>query len=88
MINNHLLSSVTQNLLRSAPWIGTRFGGTVDRIGYSHPMVQDRTQNWVHRNGFFYLPFGHQNFYVDYSQFKYGIFLHTGFYNPYSLWAR
>ncbi|MDR6807507.1 RHS repeat-associated protein [Dyadobacter sp. BE34] len=69
-------------------WIGARFGNTVDRIGYSHPMVQDRTQNWVHRNGFFYLPFGHQNFYVDYSQFRFGMFLQTGYYNPYSLWGK
>ncbi|GGM82625.1 hypothetical protein GCM10010967_12860 [Dyadobacter beijingensis] len=69
-------------------WFGARFGNTVDRIGYSHPMVQDRTQNWVHRNGFFYLPFGHQNFYIDDSEFKMGSFLHTGYYNPYSLWGK
>jgi RHS repeat-associated protein len=69
-------------------WVGARFGNTVDRIGYSHPMVQDRTQNWVHRNGFFYLPFGHQNFYTEDSDFKKGAFLHTGYYNPYSLWGK
>lgn len=69
-------------------WVGARFGNTVDRIGYSHKMVQDRTQNWVHRNGFFYLPFGHQHFYVDYSQFRTGVFSFTGHYNPYSLWGK
>ena len=69
-------------------WVGARFGNTVDRIGYSHSMVQDRTQNWVHRNGFFYLPFGHQNFYTEDSDFKKGMFLHTGYYNPYSLWGK
>jgi hypothetical protein len=67
-------------------WFGYRKGGSVIRTGYSNPMVQDRTQNWVHRNGFFYLPFGHQNFYTDDSQFTHGPYMYNGYYNPYSLW--
>lgn len=67
-------------------WLGYRVGGSVVRTGWSNPMVQDRTQNWVHRNGFFYLPFGHQNFYTDDSQFTHGPFMFSGYYNPYSLW--
>jgi RHS repeat-associated protein len=68
-------------------YVGLRNGGNIVRWGYSHPMVQDRTQNWVHRNGFFYIPFiGHQNFYTDDSQFTYGPYMYSGYYNPYSLW--
>ena len=63
-------------------WIG--FQGS--RAGYSHRMVQDRTQNWVHRNGFFYLPFGHQNFYNKYDNFYTGFAGYSGHYSPFSLY--
>ena len=64
----------------------TKIGNTISKIGYSAPIVQDRTQNWVHRNGFF-LPFGYQNFYVNYDYFKSGIYLYGGAYQPFSLWG-
>lgn len=69
-------------------YFGYKQGNTVSRIGYSDPMVQDRIQNWVHRNGFFYLPFGHQNFYTDDSQFHAGPYNYSGYYNPFTLWGR
>jgi hypothetical protein len=58
------------------------------RLGYSHPVFQDRTQNWIHRNGFLYFPFGHQNFYNDYSEFQKGLYFYSGYHNPYSLYAK
>jgi hypothetical protein len=45
-------------------WIGYKYGENIDRIGYSHPAFQDRTQNYTHRNGFLGIfPFGHANFF-------------------------
>jgi len=71
----------------SAPgYIGVRDGNNVFRMGYSSKWVQDRTQNWVHRNGFLYLPFGHQNFYTDYSKMYQGAWGYSGYYNPFSLY--
>jgi len=67
-------------------WFGYRNGSNVTRIGFSHKMVQDRTQNWVHRNGFFYMPFGRANYFNDYSEFKTGGYSYSGYNNPYSLW--
>jgi hypothetical protein len=67
-------------------WLGYKNGNNITRVGYSHKMVQDRTQNWVHRNGFFYMPFGHANFFSNYSNFKKGGFSYSGYNNPYSLW--
>jgi RHS repeat-associated protein len=63
-------------------YIGYRFGNHVERIGYSSKWVQELTQNLVHR----WVPFGRQNFYVDDSNFTKGIYLYTGYYNPYSIW--
>ena len=67
-------------------YVGYRSGNNVVRFGYSHRYVQDRTQNWVHRNGFFYLPFGHQNYYNKYKHMYEGAYRYSGYYNPYSLW--
>jgi hypothetical protein len=67
----------------SSPWYaGYRSGNNVTRWGYSHPSAQDLTQNNVHR----LVPFGRQNYYVDYSEFTSGSYMYSGFYNPYSLW--
>ncbi len=69
-------------------WFGYNFGTHIERVGYSHKMIHDLTQNWVHRNGFLGLPFGYQNFYTDYSEFKTGLFYYGGYKNMYSLWGR
>jgi hypothetical protein len=61
-------------------------GNTISRVGVSHPLVQDRTPNWVHRNGFFYLPFGYQNFYSNYENFHSGTYAFSGYNSIYSLW--
>jgi RHS repeat-associated protein len=73
---------------RSPGYIGYRKGSNILRLGYSHEIFQDRTQNWVHRNGFpglGWLGIGYQNFYNDYSDFQRGGYRYSGYYNPYSL---
>lgn len=70
----------------SSAWIGYKNGNSVTRLGYSHPFVQDMTQNSVHRNGFFHLPFGYQNYYNKYDYFQQGLNSNYGTYNPYNLW--
>ncbi len=67
----------------SAPaWIGYKKNGQVQRFGYSHKIVQDRTQNFTHRN------FGpvKTHYYNRYDEFKTGFFNYIGYNNPYSLW--
>ncbi len=64
---------------------GIGLGGNDNMVAWN-PMVQDRTQNWVHKNGFFYMPFGHANFFSNYSNFKKGGFSYSGYNNPFSLW--
>lgn len=67
----------------SSPWyMGYKSNNIISRVGYSHPSAQDLTQNTVHR----LVPFGRQNYYVDYSEFKSGPFVYSGYNNPYSLW--
>ncbi|WP_138479199.1 polymorphic toxin type 23 domain-containing protein [Dyadobacter bucti] len=65
-------------------WVGHRFGNNVERIGYSHPIFQDRTQNFIHLR----FPPGYQHFYTRYNHFNYGIFIQSSYYNPYSLWEK
>ena len=68
-------------------WFGYRYGNNIDRIGFSHPAFQDRTQNYTHRNGFLGIfPFGHANFFNKYDNFIFAPWLYTGYNNPFSLW--
>ncbi|HOZ15530.1 MAG TPA: polymorphic toxin type 23 domain-containing protein [Tenuifilaceae bacterium] len=69
-------------------YLGYRFGNSYSRIGYSHPIFQNITQNFTHRHGFLGLPFGYQNLYKDYSSFQYGLYVDGGYYNPYSIWGK
>lgn len=85
--NKHGKGAWKNGKVYSSPlWGGYRHNNTIYRVGYSDSMIQDRTQNWVHRNGFFWLPFGYENFYLDDSKFERGIYTYTGYDNPYSLW--
>jgi RHS repeat-associated protein len=64
-------------------WFGIRNGNTINRIGFSHPSVQDVTQNNVHR----LFPPGYQNYYNKYGRdFYQGPTNYSGYYNPFSLW--
>jgi hypothetical protein len=65
-------------------WIGYRYGDQITRIGFSHPMVQNLTQNLIHK----YKWLGNQNYYLMYDEFKTGGFFSTGTYNPFSLYNR
>lgn len=52
------------------------------RAVYSHKSFQDLTQNGVHK----WVPFGRQQYYLDYSEFKTGFYNYSGFNNPYSFY--
>ncbi len=62
-------------------------------MGFNDSMVQEMTQNKVHREGFFYLPFGYQNYYVDHYKNSEGVSSNKGAYfyygnqQPFSLWG-
>jgi RHS repeat-associated protein len=65
-------------------WIGYRSknGNQITRIGFSHKVIHNLTQNWVHKG------FGKQNYYMSYDEFKTGGFFYSGYHNPFSLWER
>ena len=87
--NKHDKGAWKNGQVYSSPlWIGYRSGNNIFRMGYSHSIVQDKTQNWVHRYGFFYLPFGYQNYYNKYYNFKEGYYGYSGYYNPFSLYNK
>lgn len=70
-------------------WIGMRVGQNIDRVGFSHKIVHEYTQNFTHKHGFLGVPFvGRQNLYLNYEQFQKGWFGYGGYYNPYSFWGR
>jgi len=60
-------------------WFGYRNGNNVIRIGYSHPVVQDVTQNGWHlltKVPLLYTPYGKYS-----SRYNY-----NGYYSPFSLY--
>lgn len=63
-------------------WVGFKANGSVHRFGYSHPLVQDRTQNVIHK----WFPPGQTNFFNKYDFFQRGGYNYIGYNNPYSLW--
>lgn len=65
----------------SAPlWIGYKKGNQITRIGFSHSMVQNFTQNAVHK---YATP---TPYFLGYDNFKSGGYIYSGAYNPFSLW--
>jgi hypothetical protein len=66
----------------SPAWIGFKAKGQVYRFGYSHPVFQDGTQNFIHK----YFEPGRTNFFTRYDDFQYGPYGYQGYNNPYSLW--
>lgn len=65
-------------------YIGFKVGNSENRIGYSHEVIQDLTQNTVHK----YLLIGRQHYYANYSQFRGGLYGYNNYYNPWSIWGR
>ncbi|WP_165020887.1 polymorphic toxin type 23 domain-containing protein [Dysgonomonas sp. ZJ279] len=98
-LNKNGKSSWKNGQVYSSPfYVGIKQGNNVYRMGFSHPKVQDMTQNKVHREGFFHtllpgisklLPgdFGYQNYYVNYGNFQKGVYFYYGNLQPYSLWG-
>jgi hypothetical protein len=81
--NKHGYGSWTNGIVYRAPaYIGYKSGYRVTKVGYSSRYIQDRTQNWVHRN----LPGGYQHYYNKYGTNIEGWYNHSGYYNPFSLW--
>lgn len=69
---------------RSPLWFGYKEGNSISRIGFSHPLIQDRTQNVVHK----YFPPGYQQFYNKYTPSVYGVYGYSGYYSPFNLYER
>ena len=67
----------------SPVWFGMRTGSRVERIGYSFRRAQDAQQNFIHSR----TTFGNQNYYLHYGDFRAGVYLHTGYYNSFSLYS-
>ncbi|HEX4887691.1 MAG TPA: polymorphic toxin type 23 domain-containing protein [Luteibaculaceae bacterium] len=85
--NKHGYKAWQSGKVYSSPlWLGYKTNNSVYRFGKNDPMVQDRTQNWTHKNGFFWLPMGYQNYYLDDSEFNYAPHYYGGYNSPYSLW--
>ena len=63
-------------------WLGYRNGNTIHRFGYSHKIVQDATQNFVHKfmNTPFFLIKNNDPFFTQ------GFYSYIGNYNPYNYW--
>ena len=81
--NKHGFGAWKDGQVWSAPfYVGLRQGNTVTRIGYSDKWVQDRTQNFIHKN----FPPGYTNFFNRYDFFKSGPWSYTGYYNPFTLY--
>lgn len=71
-----------EGIVFSSPlWIGWRNGNFISRIGYSHPLIQDLTQNGFHKH----FPKGRQNFYLKYDQDIRSWYYYCGYFSPYSL---
>ena len=83
--NGKIYSSWKEGRTFMSPlYVGYRLGNNVYRVGYSHSVFQDATQNTIHK----YFPPGRQHYFADYSMFNQGLYLFQGPYNPFSLWGR
>ncbi len=75
----------------SPVYFGFRSGNTIERIGYSHRAIQNALQNnMVHKKGLLWglFPIGKANYFLDYKYFDRGIYLYSGWNNPFSLWGK
>lgn len=83
--NKHRKGAWVDGLVYSSPiWVGYKVGNSISRIGYSHPVIQDLTQNFIHKN----MPGGYQHYYNKYAKSAYGFYNYSGHYNPNSLFTR
>ena len=62
-------------------WIGYRNGNQITRVGFSHKVIHNLTQNMVHK-------YMSTPYYMSYDEFKTGGYVYSGYNNPLSLWER
>lgn len=62
-------------------WVGHRNGNQITRIGFSHKIIHNLTQNMAHK-------FMSTGYYMTYDEFKTGGYIYSGYNNPLSLWER
>ncbi|GHS87345.1 hypothetical protein FACS1894201_08590 [Bacteroidia bacterium] len=80
--HNGKMQTWTNGRPYSAPlWVGYRNGNQVTRIGYSHKVIHNMTQNMVHK-------YRDTPYYMDYDEFRTGGYFYNGYRNPLSLWDR
>ena len=80
--NRNGLGAWNNGKVYSAPfWIGIKTNGSVFRIGYSHEIIQNLTQNLVHSTRI-----GPQSYYLNYTDLHRGIYSYFGYNNPLSIW--
>lgn len=71
----------TNGQVFSSPvWIGYKNGNQMRKVGFSHKAVQDVFQNGLHQSWF------PTPYYLNYDNFKGGIYSKWGYYNPYTLY--
>ena len=78
--NNKGKAWANGKVFESPLWFGIRQGNTIHRLGYSHRYVQTLTQNFVHRN------IAKTPYFIDYNSFHKGIYVYSGYANPFTLW--
>jgi len=65
------------NVFSTSTWIGIRSGNRIDHIGF----FQGLFQNGAHTS------IGNQNYYLNYRDFQRGLYLYSGYYNPFTLYG-
>ena len=79
--NNEGMGAWDDGRVFTAPlWLGYKSNGQVIRFGVSHPVVQNLTQNLVHKFKIGYAPF-----FLNYDYMYKGVYSYSGFDNPISL---
>lgn len=70
-----------KSIINYAPfWIGFSRNGQSYRLGYSHPIIQNLTQNAVHKYVI------STPYFLGYEKFKSGLYSYFGRNNPLSIW--
>ena len=69
-------------MVKDTPRGYIRSGNRIDRIGYSLPFFQDLFQNGTHTTFI-----GNQNYYLNYRNFQRGLYVYSGYYNPFTLYG-
>lgn len=62
-------------------WVGYRNQNQITRVGFSHEIIHNLTQNMVHK-------FMSTPYYMSYDEFRRGGYFYTGYRNSLSLWER